>query len=157
TDTQWRAFCEAFGLGDLAADATLATNPQRVAARDRMLPRLRDVFGKLTRDEVAEICERSAVGYAPITRPDELFGNPQLQQPGAMIELMLADGRVMPIPALPLEMNGERFGKRLDIPHAGEHSADVARELGCDADEIRTLVEDGVLGVAGEGVSLAKA
>jgi len=56
TDTQWRAFCEAFGLGDLAADAMLATNPQRVAARDRMLPRLRDVFGKLTRDEVAEIC-----------------------------------------------------------------------------------------------------
>ncbi len=53
TDTQWRSFCEAFGLADLAADATLATNPQRVAARERMLPRLRDVFGKLTRDEIA--------------------------------------------------------------------------------------------------------
>ena len=153
TDTQWRSFCEAFGLADLAADATLATNPQRVAARDRMLPRLRDVFGKLTRDEIAGICERSAVGYAPITRPDELFGDPQLQQPGAMVEVTLADGRVMPIPALPLEMNGERFGKRLDIPRAGEHSADVARELGCDADEIRALVEEGVLGVADDGVS----
>ncbi len=153
TDTQWRAFCEAFGLADLAADATLATNPQRVAARDRMLPRLRDVFGKLTRDEIAGICERSAVGYAPITRPDELFGDPQLREPGAMIDLTLADGRVMPIPALPLEMNGERFGKRLDIPQAGEHSADVARELGCDADEIRALVEEGVLGVADDGVA----
>ena len=42
TDTQWRSFCEAFGLADLAADATLATNPQRVAARERLLPRLRD-------------------------------------------------------------------------------------------------------------------
>jgi len=53
-------------------------------------------------------------------------------------------------------MNGERFGKRLDIPQAGEHSADVARELGCDADEIRALVEDGVLGVAVEGASQPK-
>ena len=53
TDTQWRSFCEAFKLADLAADATLATNPQRVAARDRLLPRLREVFGKLMRDEIA--------------------------------------------------------------------------------------------------------
>ena len=64
-----------------------------------------------------------------------------------MVEVTLADGRVMPIPALPLEMNGERFGKRLDIPHAGEHSAAIAAELGCTADEIRALVEEGVLGV----------
>jgi len=155
TDTQWRAFCEAFDLGDLAADPTLATNPQRVAARDRMLPRLRDVFGKLTRDMIARICEGAAVGYAPITRPEELFGDPQLKQPGAMVEVTLVDGRVMPIPALPLEMNGERFGKRLDIPRAGEHSAAIAAELGCTADEIRVLVEEGVLGV-GAVPSLAR-
>src|SRR5262245_5311668 len=148
TDTQWRSFCDAFGLADLAADQTLATNPLRVASRDRLLPRLREVFGKLARDEIAGICERSAVGYAPITRPDELFGDPQLKVPDAMVEVTLDDGRIMPIPALPLEMNGERFGLRIDIPRAGEHSADVARELGCDADEIRALVEEGVLGVA---------
>ena len=40
------------------------------------------------------ICEAAAVGYAPITRPDELFGDPQLKQPGAMVEVTLADGRV---------------------------------------------------------------
>ena len=142
------AFCGAFGLADLAADQTLATNPLRVAARERLLPRLREVFGKLARDEIGGICERSAVGYAPITRPDELFGDPQLKVPDAMIEVTLADGRIMPIPALPLEMNGERFGLRIDIPRAGEHSTDVAHELGCSADEIRALVEEGVLGVA---------
>jgi crotonobetainyl-CoA:carnitine CoA-transferase CaiB-like acyl-CoA transferase len=148
TDTQWRSFCEAFRLPDLAADATLATNPQRVAARERMLPRLREVFGKLARDEIARICEGAAIGYAPITRPEELFDDPQLKQPGAMVEVTLADGRVMAIPALPLEMNGERFGMRLDIPRAGEHSADIAAALGCSAEEIRTLVAEGMLGVA---------
>ena len=45
TDTQWRAFCEAFGLGDLLADAGLATNALRVAARERLLPRLRALLG----------------------------------------------------------------------------------------------------------------
>ena len=150
TDTQWRAFCEAFGLPDLAADATLTTNLLRVAARERLLPRLAAVFGKLTRDEIARICEGAAVGYAPITRPDELFDDPQLKQPGAMVEVTLADGRIMPIPALPLEMNGERFGLRRDIPRAGEHSSAIAAELGCTEDEIRVLVEEGVLGVSAE-------
>jgi crotonobetainyl-CoA:carnitine CoA-transferase CaiB-like acyl-CoA transferase len=148
TDTQWRSFCEAFKLADLAADTSLATNPQRVAARDRLLPRLREVFGKLMRDEIAGICERSGVGYAPITRPDELFNDPQLKQPGAMVEVTLDDGRIMPIPALPLEIDGKRFGKRHDIPRAGEHSASIAAELGCSEDEIRALVAEGVLGVS---------
>ena len=148
TDTQWRAFCVAFDLPDLLADDTLSTNPKRVAGRDRLLPRLRAVFGKLTRDEIASICEAAAVGYAPITRPEELFDDPQLKRPGAMVEVTLSDGRSMPIPALPLEMDGQRFGKRLDIPRAGEHSAAVASELGFSVEEINTLVKEGVLGVA---------
>jgi crotonobetainyl-CoA:carnitine CoA-transferase CaiB-like acyl-CoA transferase len=148
TDTQWRSFCEAFDLADLFADAALATNLLRVAARDRLLPRLRAVFGRHSRDEIMRICEAAAVGYAPITRPHELFDDPQLNQPGAMVEVTLADGRPMPIPALPLEMDGGRFGLRVDIPRAGEHSAAIASELGLPADEIEALVAEGVLGVA---------
>ena len=53
TDTQWRIFCEMFALPDLAADASLQTNAQRVAARDRLLPRLRALFKGLTRAQAA--------------------------------------------------------------------------------------------------------
>jgi crotonobetainyl-CoA:carnitine CoA-transferase CaiB-like acyl-CoA transferase len=44
-----------------------------------------------------------------------------------------------------LEIDGVRFGKRLDIPRAGEHSAAIAAELGCGEAEIRALVAEGVL------------
>ena len=44
SDTQWRLFCDAFGLADLMADQALATNPKRVAARERFMPRLRAMF-----------------------------------------------------------------------------------------------------------------
>ncbi|MGZ9080387.1 MAG: CaiB/BaiF CoA transferase family protein, partial [Burkholderiales bacterium] len=37
TDTQWKIFCEAFGLHELLADPVLKTNPQRVEARPRIL------------------------------------------------------------------------------------------------------------------------
>ena len=74
TDTQWRAFCEAFGRPGLLADAALATNALRVAARDRLLPELRELFKTLTGAQISRLCEASNIGFAPIRRPDELFG-----------------------------------------------------------------------------------
>jgi crotonobetainyl-CoA:carnitine CoA-transferase CaiB-like acyl-CoA transferase len=147
TDRQWHAFCEAFGQPALLADATLATNPLRVAARDRLLPSLRALFQALTRGEISRICEAANIGFAPIRRPDELLDDPHLACPGAMIEVALPQGGTTPIPALPIEMNGQRLKKRLDIPRVGEHSADIASELGCEPVLIEELIAEGVLGV----------
>jgi crotonobetainyl-CoA:carnitine CoA-transferase CaiB-like acyl-CoA transferase len=152
TDTQWRAFCEAFGEPAMLADASLATNPLRVAARDRLLPRLRELFKNLGRAEISRICEAASIGFAPIRRPDELLDDPHLACPGAMIEVALPQGGSTPIPALPIEMNGRRLKKRLDIPRVGEHSADIARELGCEPELIAELIAEGVLGVDGADV-----
>jgi crotonobetainyl-CoA:carnitine CoA-transferase CaiB-like acyl-CoA transferase len=149
SDTQWRAFCEAFRQPALAADASLATNPQRVAARDRLIPKLRGIFGAATRDETAALCEKFGLGYAPITRPHELFGDPQLKQPGGMVEVTMPDGRVTPLPALPLEMDGKRLPRRLDVPGLGEHSEAIAREIGCDPALVKELIAEGVIGVDG--------
>jgi hypothetical protein len=51
------------------------------------------------------------------------------------------------VPALPLEMKGHRFGRRLDIPRVGEHSASIAEGLGYGPDEIGRLAEAGILGL----------
>jgi crotonobetainyl-CoA:carnitine CoA-transferase CaiB-like acyl-CoA transferase len=147
SDTQWRSFCEAFDQPALAADATLSTNAQRVAARPRLIPKLREVFGAVTRAEASAICERSGLGFAPITRPHELFDDPQLARPDAMVEVTLADGRTTPLPALPLEMDGQRFGRRLDIPRLGEHSAEVAEEIGYERKVVDELIAEGILAV----------
>ena len=153
TDTQWRAFCEAFGQPALLADAALATNPLRVAARDRLLPRLRELFKTLTRAEISRICEASRIGFAPIRRPDELLDDPHLACPGAMIEVALPQGGSTLLPALPIEMDGERLKKRCDIPRVGEHSAEVARELGCEPKLIAELVAEGILGIEAAGAA----
>jgi crotonobetainyl-CoA:carnitine CoA-transferase CaiB-like acyl-CoA transferase len=146
TDRQWQAFCEAFALSDLAADQTLAGNPQRVSARERLLPRLRALLKGFDCAEISRICEAAGIGFAPIQRPDQLFADPQLNQPGGMVEITLSDGRTTPIPALPIEMDGARLGKRLDVPRPGEHSVAIARELGCSPALIEELVAEGVLG-----------
>jgi crotonobetainyl-CoA:carnitine CoA-transferase CaiB-like acyl-CoA transferase len=129
----------------LAADRSLETNSQRVAARDRLLPRLRTLLKGLTRDEIARICEQAKLPFAPIMRPDELFDDAQLRSPGGMVDVTLPDGRKTSLPALPLEFEGQRLKLRLDVPRAGEHSISIAEEIGFDRQEIEALRRDGII------------
>ncbi|MHB2169336.1 CaiB/BaiF CoA transferase family protein [Alsobacter sp. R-9] len=147
SDTQWRAFCDHFGLDDLKTDPALASNPQRVKARDVFMPRLRALFASMPREAIAAACEGIGLPFAPINKPEDLFDDPHLNHPGAMVDVRLPDGRTTRSPALPLDMDGRRFGKRLDVPRVGEHSAAVAREAGYLPEEIERLAAAGVLRV----------
>ncbi|MCJ2144763.1 CaiB/BaiF CoA transferase family protein [Methylobacterium sp. E-066] len=145
TDSQWQLFCEAFGCGDLAADPDLATNPQRVHARERFMPRLREILRQHDRAAIMQVCERAGLPFAPITRPDEMFDDPHLSHPGAMVPVTLPDGMLTALPALPLELNGVRPGLRLDLPAVGEHGPEILAELGLGPSEIEDLTARGVV------------
>ena len=147
TDTQWRAFCEAFELADLATDPALSTNPQRVNARERFMPKLRAMFAQMSRADILASCEKVGLPHAPIMRPEDMFDDPHLNAPDAMVEVTLADGRKTSTPALPMEFGGLRLGLRFDIPRAGEHSRQIAVELGLSGSEFDALVTEGVLSV----------
>jgi len=148
TDRQWRTFCEAFGLAELAATEALATNRLRVDARTWMIPVLADALGSRTRDEVCALCEAAGVGFAPIRRPEELFDDPQLNRPEARVDVTLEDGRTTWLPGLPLELDGRRLSGRRNPPRLGQHTVEVAEALGYSSAEIARLVEAGVLDVA---------
>jgi crotonobetainyl-CoA:carnitine CoA-transferase CaiB-like acyl-CoA transferase len=146
TDTQWSVFCDIYDLRDLYADQSLATNSQRVAARERLLPILRELFSRFTRAEIVATFEKAGLPFAPIVRPEELYDDPQLATRGAMLEVTLDNGRTTQIPALPLEMDGQRLSLHRDLPRIGEHGTEIAAELGYGREEIDELVAEGILG-----------
>ncbi len=144
TDTQWKQFCSTFELAALAADGSLATHAGRVAARATLIPALQEALGRLPRAELVAGCERCGVGFAPINRPEDLFDDPHLAA-GGMTEVTLGDGRRARVPKLPLEVNGARFGTRLDVPELGADGRAILTELGYPPDEIDHLVAAGTL------------
>jgi crotonobetainyl-CoA:carnitine CoA-transferase CaiB-like acyl-CoA transferase len=145
TDTQWRTFCEAFGLNDLYGKAELATNRLRVEGRDWLLPEIGAALAGRSLSEICDLCEAAGVGFAPIRRPDELYDDPQLARPEARVDVTLADGTETWLPALPIELDHRRPRGRLDPPALGEHSVEVATELGYSHDEIEQLLSAEVL------------
>ncbi len=143
SDTQWITFCEDFGFGELLADEHLRANNNRVAERDRILPIVKEKFASMTRDELMQSLESSGLPFAPIAKPEELLDDPHLTESGGLLDLTLPDGKSVSLPAMPFEMNGERFGARLNPPRSGEHTLEVLSELGYDDATISQLVDDG--------------
>jgi crotonobetainyl-CoA:carnitine CoA-transferase CaiB-like acyl-CoA transferase len=149
SDKQWEILCDAFGLDELAADESLKTNDGRATEKDRLLPIIKKVFASYTKAELMEKLDASGLPFAPITRPDELFDDPHLNAGGGLLPFTVTDGerkgQETKLPALPLEMDGHRFGLRLPVPRAGEHTREVLSELGYSNDEIDEMLTAGVV------------
>jgi crotonobetainyl-CoA:carnitine CoA-transferase CaiB-like acyl-CoA transferase len=144
-DTQWRVFCDAFAFGDLHDDARLATNNDRVLARPWLIPLLRERLKVRSAAELAAVFEHHGLPFAPITDPQHLFDDPHLNATGGLAPMELPDGRQTRVPLLPLKLDGERLGLRLDPPKLGEHTDDLLKSIGYTAQEIVELHKGGVV------------
>ncbi|MFN3817829.1 CaiB/BaiF CoA transferase family protein [Blastomonas sp.] len=127
SDGQWVKFCQAFDLTQLAADPGYATNNQRVEARETLLPIVRALFADIDRAVLVERLERIGLPFAPIVRPDELADDTHLNAQGSLVTLTLENGTTTRLPALPLEIDGQRAGVAYDLPKPGEHNAQLLR------------------------------
>ena len=134
SDTQWAVFCEAFGLAELRADPRLATNNDRVRAREWLMPLLRSHLADHDPAELSAVFEANGLPFAPITRPQDLFDDPHLTATGGLAPITLSDGpragTTAPTVLMPLTLGGERPGIRMSPPRLGEHTRDLLAELG---------------------------
>ncbi len=144
-DTQWRVFCDAFGFADLFADARLASNNDRVLARSWLMPLLRERLVERSAIELAAVFEEHGLPFAPITDPQHLFDDPHLQATGGLAPMTLPDGRQTATPLLPLMLDGQRLGLRLDPPRLGQHGHELLQSLGYADAEISAMVDAGVV------------
>jgi crotonobetainyl-CoA:carnitine CoA-transferase CaiB-like acyl-CoA transferase len=146
TDALWEKFCRLFGLDDLWADQTLRENNDRVRARDRLLPRIRDLVRGFTRAELIARLEATGLPFAPIGRPEEMFDDPHLAASGGLEPTTLPDGGATALPALPIEMDGRRLGGPAVLPTAGADTDEVLAAQGLSAGRIAQLRAAGAIG-----------
>jgi crotonobetainyl-CoA:carnitine CoA-transferase CaiB-like acyl-CoA transferase len=140
SDSQWKVFCDALGYADLSADPRLKSNNDRVHARAWLIPLLRERLASHDVSELSALFEQNGLPFAPITRPQDLFEDPHLNATGGLAPLTLPDGRATKVPLLPLVLDGQRPGVRLDPPAFNEHGAQLLRELGYDDEAITRLM-----------------
>jgi crotonobetainyl-CoA:carnitine CoA-transferase CaiB-like acyl-CoA transferase len=152
TDSQWAAFCDAFGYRDLKTDPRLKSNVDRVGSRSWLLPDVRDRMKAFTAKQLSAIFEKNGLPYAPITRPENLFDDPHLRATGGLAQVTIPPdaspaGRPVDteMPLLPMTIDGTRFPIRRGPPAIGADTADMLTELGYSRDEISALRRDGIV------------
>jgi crotonobetainyl-CoA:carnitine CoA-transferase CaiB-like acyl-CoA transferase len=139
SDAQWQTFCAAFGFEEFAQDPTLGTNRQRVAARERFLPRVRQGLAAFSHPDLLARLESAGLPFAPIGRPEDLFDDPHLAAGGGLAPTRLPDGRVTHLPILPLQLNDARPTQGGALARIGEHTRDILAALGLTTSDIAAL------------------
>lgn len=145
TDALWEKFCKLFALDELWADESIRENNNRVAARDRIMPQIRDLIAGFGRDALIAKLEGTGLPFAPIARPQDMFDDPHLNASGGLEPVTLASGEQTKLPALPIEMNGARPSAPAKLATIGEHSEAILTELGLSTDQIQGLRDAGTV------------
>ena len=145
SDTQWKLFCESFGLDDYANDESMDLNKGRVEKRDVIIPRLQELFRTFTKDDLMKKLDSTGLPFAPISKPEDLFDDVHLNESGGLLDIEIPTGGKTKLPAMPINMDDRRFDVHTPVPKVGEHSIKILEELGMDEDEINDLFDQEVV------------
>jgi len=144
SEKHWEKFCKVFERMDLFQDERLGSNNDRIDQRKWLLPEVERTLKRFTKEEVIERCDSAGVPFAPIARPEDLFDDPQLNQPMGLLETSFPSGVKTKMPRLPFQVGHHDFNLRMDPPALGAHSREILESLGYSSDETQTLLDNGV-------------
>lgn len=138
-DRQFAAVCRVMGE-NWHEDARFASNPQRVANRDVLVPEMAAVFLRQPRDAWLAELEAAQVPCGAIHNIAEALQMPQVQHRGMVVEL---DN--MRLLGNPIHFSDTPVSYRSAPPKLGEHSVAILQELGWDAATIQDWQNRGVI------------
>jgi crotonobetainyl-CoA:carnitine CoA-transferase CaiB-like acyl-CoA transferase len=145
SDTQWKLFCQSFGLDDYINDESMDLNKGRVEQRDVIIPRLQELFKTFTKNDLMKKLDSTGLPFAPISKPDDLFDDIHLNESGGLLDIEIPTGGKTKLPAMPINMDDRRFDVHTPVPRIGEHSIQILEELGMDEQEIKDLFDQKVI------------
>jgi crotonobetainyl-CoA:carnitine CoA-transferase CaiB-like acyl-CoA transferase len=141
----WTRLCDALEAPELAADPRFATNPDRVANREKLVPILEGILSKRT---VADWMARFRAGdipAAPVNNLDGAFAEPPVAERNMIVEYDHPQvGRVR-LPGNPIKMTGMDGTISKPAPLHGEHTDAVLAGLGLDPAAIAALRASGAV------------
>jgi crotonobetainyl-CoA:carnitine CoA-transferase CaiB-like acyl-CoA transferase len=143
----WQNLCDAIGRPDLKNDERTRDNAARVANRDFLIPLLTTAFLSKATSEWLTILDAHDIPNSPVNDVEAVFHDPQVIARGMIRSYQHPTLGEIRYPPSPVKFS-DWTGSDRPAPMLGEHTAGVLSErLGHDQDQIRVLVQEGVIKV----------
>ena len=144
--SQFKSFCAVAGLDDLPADERYATNRNRVANRDTLVPLIRQAMVLKTTDEWIAALEKANVPCGPINTLDRVFDNPQVKHRGLVKHLDHPTAGTVPTVGNPIRFSKTPITDEKAPPMLGQHSDEILRKVAdLSDDQIAKLRDAGIV------------
>lgn len=145
-DEQWRRFCAAADVPDLAADERFSTNPRRVTNRDQLWPLVTRVLKTRDRDDWTARLRQAAVPCGPVRTIGEMMTDPQLEARGMIASMRHPVAGNLRLMGNPVKVSDTPSVDDTPAPLLGQHTeAILTKELGISPDDARELRRRGVV------------
>ncbi len=145
SDGQWQRFCEVFELSEWHNNDDYRANADRVKHRDTIIPKLRALFATLDSEALSALLIEAGLPFAPINQPEHLHDDPQLKHNGLYDIALPGQDKIVALPKLPVEFNGQRAEKQYDPPSAGQDTRSILDSIGYSKKDVQQLIDDGVV------------
>ena len=125
----WRKLCSALAEPGLAEDPRFASNAERIAHREALVPRLERIFRTRTVADWLERLRAAEVPAAPVNNLDGAFAEPPVAEREMIVEYDHPEvGRVR-LPGNPIKMSDMTGTPSQPAPRLGEHTDAILRGL----------------------------
>ena len=121
-DEQYRRFCDAMGVPELAIDARFTSNASRLQHVNELDPLLRQAFGRMTVQDCQKALDSVGVPAAPINNLEAVFKDPQVVARGMVLTTVREDGSKVRSLANPIRMSRSTVMDNRVAPKLGEHT-----------------------------------
>src|SRR5215210_3768023 len=121
-NAQFTRLCEVLGRPELAEDERYATNPDRVANREVLIPELQREFSKRSADEWAGEIRTAGIPSGPVNTLADVFADAHVKGSGMLQDIDHPSAGPLEMLASPILVDGGRMPIRRPPPTLGQHT-----------------------------------
>ena len=151
TQPTWEQFCRAIQQEALIEDPRFKIPGDRKSREGELAALLEETLTQKTTNEWLELLESAGVIAGPIYNMEQVYQDPQTQAREMRVELEDPELGTLHNIGIPVKLSATPGSIRRRAPALGEHSVEVLRESGFSQDEVKALLESGVVKAGGTG------
>lgn len=141
----WDALVQAVERPELADDPRFRDWDSRVRNYEELAAALAEAFKRRPRDAWLKILTEFDVPCAPVLRIDEVLEDPQVRFLGVVVDMPHPTKGVTRGLRSPVRFNGATACPAQAPPALGQHTDDILREFGYEAEQVKAFRAEGIV------------